>query len=149
MYRTNGNLFSIPPWDVQNSTTKVSIKSRSLSITSKREGERARKGASLGQFHAPCSFSFRKCFTFSRSQRTKIRPLANTGRANAHSAVQALTNVVGSCCMHGATAIPDDHVILVQPAVSYMDVVVGDQHVVSYNQTQSKTVGRGTTRSCS
>lgn len=32
--------------------------------------------------------------------------------------------------MHGATVIPDDHVILVQPAVSYMDVVVEDQHVV-------------------
>lgn len=99
-------------------------------ITSKRERERVRKGASLGQSHAPCSFSFCKCFTLSRSQRVKIRPLANTGRANAHSAVQALTNVIGSCCMHGATVIPDDHVILVQPAVSYMDVVVGDQRVV-------------------
>lgn len=32
--------------------------------------------------------------------------------------------------MHGATVIPDDHVILVQPAVSSMDVVVEDQHVV-------------------
>lgn len=32
--------------------------------------------------------------------------------------------------MHGATVIPDGHVVLVQPAVSYMHVVIGDQQVV-------------------
>lgn len=32
--------------------------------------------------------------------------------------------------MHGATVIPDDHVILVQLPVLYMKVVIGDQHFV-------------------